>query len=49
MHKLRAAFKSGKTRPVKFRKQQLQRLLDLVKENEDALIGACKEDLGKVK
>ena len=48
MRKLHAAFRHGKTRPIEFRKQQLHRLHALVKENEDAIIGALQEDLGKV-
>jgi len=44
---LRATFRSGKTRPVAWRKQQLKQLRKLVKENEEALLGALKEDLGK--
>lgn len=49
VRKLRASFKSGKTRPIEFRKQQLQRLYDLLKENKDDIIGAMQEDLRKVK
>jgi aldehyde dehydrogenase (NAD+) len=44
---LRATFRSGKTRPVAWRKQQLKQLRKLVKENEEALLGALEEDLGK--
>ena len=49
MRKLRASFKSGKTKPIEFRKQQLQRLCDLLKENKDDLKGALQEDLKKVR
>ena len=49
MRKLRASFKSGKTKPIEFRKQQLQRLYDLLKENNDDLKGALQEDLKKVR
>ena len=44
---LRATFRSGKTRPVAWRKQQLRQLGKLLKENEDALLEALASDLGK--
>ncbi|XP_028399855.1 aldehyde dehydrogenase, dimeric NADP-preferring-like [Dendronephthya gigantea] len=47
VHKLHAAFRSGKTRPIEFRKQQLQRLHDLLTENKDDLIRVLREDLRK--
>jgi len=44
---LRTTFRSGKTRSIAWRKQQLKQLGKLVKENEDALLAALKADLGK--
>jgi len=43
----RNAFESGKTRSMSFRKQQLENLLKLVDENEDAICNALKEDLNR--
>lgn len=40
-------FKTGKTKSVSWRKNQLQALLDLVHENEDAISKALNQDLGK--
>ncbi|XP_058732679.1 aldehyde dehydrogenase family 3 member F1-like [Vicia villosa] len=40
-------FKTGKTKSVAWRKNQLQALLDLVHENEDAISKALNQDLGK--
>ena len=48
VQKLRTTFLSGKTRPVEFRKQQLQNLYKLLTENKNELIGALREDLCKV-
>jgi aldehyde dehydrogenase (NAD+) len=45
--RLRATFRSGKTRSIAWRKQQIKQLRTLVKENEDALLAALKSDLGK--
>ena len=47
VRRLRTTFKSGKTRPIAFRKQQLRRLYDLLKENQDGFLGAMQEDLRK--
>lgn len=44
---LRATFDSGRTADVAWRRKQLKALIDLVEKNEDALVGALVEDLGK--
>lgn len=41
------AFLTGKTKDVKFRKDQLRKLLKMLYENKDALCGALKADLNK--
>lgn len=40
-------FQNGKTADIKFRKQQLQKLKDAVKKNEDKLYSAIYKDFGK--
>lgn len=45
--KQRAFFQTGKTADIKFRKQQLQKLKDAVKKNEDKLYSAIYKDFGK--
>jgi aldehyde dehydrogenase (NAD+) len=44
---LRASFDSGRTRPLDWRKAQLQRLIDMLKENADAIVRALHDDFGK--
>lgn len=44
---LRQYFKTGKTRSVTWRKNQLKALLNLIHENEDAISKALYQDLGK--
>ncbi|KAJ7953073.1 Aldehyde dehydrogenase [Quillaja saponaria] len=44
---LRQYFKSGKTRSVAWRKNQLRALLNLIHENENAIFKALHQDLGK--
>lgn len=44
---LRATFDSGRTTELAWRKRQLQGIADLVKENEQQLLGALAKDLGK--
>ncbi|RKP04769.1 aldehyde dehydrogenase family 3 member B1-like protein [Thamnocephalis sphaerospora] len=44
---LAATFRSGLTRPLAFRKQQLRQLLRMLDENEDALTEALRLDLNK--
>ena len=45
--RLRAGFDSGRTRPIEWRLQQLGRFSEMVAENEEAMFGALKSDLGK--
>jgi aldehyde dehydrogenase (NAD+) len=45
--KLRATFASGRTRPLEWRREQLERLKALLAEREADLLGALKSDLGK--
>lgn len=45
--RLRDTYHSDRTRPIGWRKAQLGRLRDLVKENEKALIEALASDLGR--
>lgn len=47
VRELRQYFKTGKTKSVTWRKNQLTALLDLVHENEDAIFKALHQDLGK--
>lgn len=47
VRELRQYFKTGKSRSVTWRKKQLQAILDLVHENEDAMSKALFQDLGK--
>lgn len=44
---VRQIFHSGKPRDLKWRKQQIQRLYDLVAENEERLIEAMYFDMNK--
>uniref|UniRef100_A0A2P2JLP3 Aldehyde dehydrogenase n=1 Tax=Rhizophora mucronata TaxID=61149 RepID=A0A2P2JLP3_RHIMU len=44
---LRQMFKSGKTRSVAWRKNQLRAIIQLVRENEEKLYKALYQDLGK--
>ena len=44
---LRASFDSGKTRPEKWRRQQLYQLMTMIEENESAINEALHADLGK--
>ncbi len=43
----RAAFASGKTRPMAWRLQQLRLALTMIEENEDDIVAALYEDLRK--
>jgi aldehyde dehydrogenase (NAD+) len=47
--KLREAFDSGRTRPIAWRRRQLQRLGDMLDDNEERLLEALAKDLGKPK
>lgn len=42
-----ATFESGATRPLAFRRAQLLRLEAMVKENEEAILDAVRQDLGR--
>ena len=45
--RLRATFDSGRTRPLEWRRQQLERLIAFAKENGDRLVEALQADMGK--
>ena len=45
--RLRATFESGHTRPLAWRRQQLQRLRRLVREHGDEFVAALRADFGK--
>ncbi|MED6194073.1 hypothetical protein PIB30_025148 [Stylosanthes scabra] len=47
VRELRQYFRSGSTRSVSWRKNQLTALLDLVQQNEDAISHSLYQDLGK--
>jgi len=44
---LRRSFESGRTRPLAWRREQLQRLADLMDRHGDELVRALHQDLGK--
>jgi len=44
---LRSTFDSGRTRPLAWRKKQIQGLLDMLRNHEGEFIAALKEDLGR--
>eukprot|EP00243_Klebsormidium_subtile_P002903 TRINITY_DN15924_c0_g1_i1.p1 TRINITY_DN15924_c0_g1~~TRINITY_DN15924_c0_g1_i1.p1 ORF type:complete len:479 (+),score=126.81 TRINITY_DN15924_c0_g1_i1:242-1678(+) len=44
---LRSTFRTGKTRPFEWRKQQLKAMIKMVRANEKALCDAVFKDLGK--
>jgi len=44
---LRATFDSGRTRPLAWRREQLEGLIRFVRENGDALVEALQADFGK--
>ncbi|KAL9979597.1 hypothetical protein ACROYT_G017278 [Oculina patagonica] len=47
--KAKDAFRSGRTRDVEFRREQLRNLLTLMEENEDQIVEALEKDLHKPK
>jgi aldehyde dehydrogenase (NAD+) len=47
VERLQAAFASGRTRPLDWRREQLARVAVLARENQEALIGALQRDFGK--
>jgi aldehyde dehydrogenase (NAD+) len=44
---LRQTFKSGRTRSVTWRKNQLKALLELIRDKEEVIFEALQQDLGK--
>jgi aldehyde dehydrogenase (NAD+) len=44
---LRATYNSGHTRPLAWRKNQLEQLIKMLEENEAEFLAALKTDLGK--
>lgn len=49
VQRLRAAFQTGRSRPLAFRLQQLQALRRMVQEREEDLLAAIAADLSKVR
>jgi aldehyde dehydrogenase (NAD+) len=47
LHRLRATFATGKTRPIEWRLQQLRELARMMREHESDFADALKADLGK--
>ena len=47
LDEIRQTFKSGKTRSLAWRKKQLRALLELIQDNEQKILKALHEDLGK--
>jgi aldehyde dehydrogenase (NAD+) len=47
VERLRSTFASGRTRPVEWRRAQLDALARMLTENEDVLLAALADDLGK--
>ena len=48
VHDVDSTFKSRKTQPIEFRKQQIKQLFRLVDDNNDALLRALYDDSGKL-
>lgn len=46
--RLRAVFRTGVTIPEQFRQAQLNKLMALIKENEQLILDALHKDLAKV-
>lgn len=44
---LRATFDSGRTRPLEWRRKQLEQMIAMLEENEQQFLAALREDLGK--
>lgn len=49
VQRARAAFNSGRTRPLQFRIQQLEALRRMIKEREKDIVGALAADLHRVR
>lgn len=47
LHRQRTFYQSASTRPLSFRKEQLQRLKDCIRENETNILNALKQDMNK--
>ncbi len=47
VRRLRETFKTGRTKDLAWRKQQLEAMERLVTENEDAIAAALEQDLGR--
>lgn len=47
VQRLRAAFRTGRTKPLAWRREQLKRLVKLLRENEERVLEALKADMGK--
>mmetsp|Transcript_41550 Transcript_41550/g.104786 ORF Transcript_41550/g.104786 Transcript_41550/m.104786 type:complete len:476 (+) Transcript_41550:67-1494(+) len=47
VERLRASFMAGKTRPLAWRRQQLEGLKAMMNENKDRIVRSVMEDLGK--
>jgi aldehyde dehydrogenase (NAD+) len=45
--KLRSAFESGRTRPIEWRRRQLERMKTMLVEHETDFLDALAADLGK--
>ena len=45
--RLRKTFNSGKTKPLEWRRAQLEALIRFANENSDALVAALQADMGK--
>lgn len=48
VQRLRQAFRSGRSRPLRFRMQQLEALKRMVQEREKDILSAIAADLSKV-
>lgn len=48
VQRLRQAFRSGRSRPLRFRQQQLEALRRMVQEREEDILAAIAADLSKV-
>jgi aldehyde dehydrogenase (NAD+) len=48
VQKARSAFKSGRTKPIDFRKRQLKQLVRMFEENTAAMVEALQRDMNKV-
>ncbi len=49
MEQMRKVFRSGRTKSIEWRRQQLYNILKLIDEQRDAMCDAMKKDLNKVR